>query len=164
MLACMQNLQRLILPAAAAVILTAAALISFARSEEQLVVLSAWARATPPGASVGAVYVTLENRSGADDALVGASTSAAGSVSIHETVEENGVATMRPLDAVTVPAGGALEMRPGGAHLMLMDLSKPLAEGETMPLTLTFEKAGDMAIEVTVTAIDAEAAPEDLPM
>jgi copper(I)-binding protein len=156
----MQNLQRFILPAAAAVILTAAALISFARSEERLAVVSAWARATPPGADVAAAYLTVENRGDTDDALIGASTAAAGSVTIHETVEENGVAAMRPLERMTIPAGDTLEMQPGGAHLMLMDLSVPLDEGETVPLTLTFEKEGEITIDVAVAAIDAEEAPQ----
>ena len=157
----MRRAQKIILPATVALVLTLAAFISFARSEEVtaggLAVISAWARATPPGADVGAAYVTIENRGDIDDRLLGVTTPAAAAVSMHETIEENGVATMRPLEDPAVPAGGRLEMRPGGVHLMLMDLAAPLAEGDSMPMTLTFEHAGELTVQANVAAIGAKA-------
>lgn len=159
----MRKPRRFILPAAIAVVLTAAAFFSFARSGEVtaggLAVISAWARATPPGVDIGAAYVTIENRGGADDRLVGATTPAAEMVSAHETAEEDGVATMRTLADASVPAGGKLEMRPGGTHLMLMGLSAPLVEGDSVPLTLTFEHAGERTVQLEIAAIGAEEPP-----
>src|SRR5687768_17652231 len=111
---------RLLLPAVAAVALTAVAAISMARGHDikvgGIVVESAWARATPPGATVGAAYVTLRN-GGADDRLLGAASPAAKTVAPHDTSEENGVAAMRPLGDLAVPAGGSLAMKPGATHL-----------------------------------------------
>lgn len=156
---------RFVLPAAAAaIVITAVAVISFARGAEaardDILVVEAWARATPPGASVGAAYVTLANRGGADDRLVSAATPAAQSVMVHESVEEDGIAKMRPLEIVTVPVAGTLEMRPGGVHIMLMGLSAPLKQGESFPLTLVFEKAGEMTVDVEITPIGAQGPTE----
>ncbi len=151
---------RIVLPAAAAVAFTAVAVISFARGGElnvgDLAFVSAWARATPPGVGVGAAYVAIENRGAADDRLVGAATPAARSVMLHETVEQDGIARMRPLDAVSLPAAGGVEMKPGGIHMMLMDLLGPLKEGETVPLTLSFETAGEVTVELTIAPIGAD--------
>ncbi|MBA3518367.1 MAG: copper chaperone PCu(A)C [Rhizobiales bacterium] len=154
---------RFFLPAATAMALTLAAAISYARSAETSagdLVVSAWARATPPGAQVAAAYVNVENRGGSADRLLAARSPAANSVSLHATVEENGVATMRPVDDPVIPAGGTLEMRPGGAHLMLTDLQAPLKEGETLSLTLSFETAGELTVEAAVAPVGA-AAPAD---
>jgi periplasmic copper chaperone A len=151
---------RLLLPAVAAVALTAVAAISMARGHDikagGIVVTSAWARATPPGATVGAAYVTLRNGGGADDRLLGAASPAAKSVAPHGTIEENGVAAMRPLGDLAVPAGGTLEMQPGATHLMLMGLAEPLQEGDSVPLTLVFEKAGAVTIPLEVAPIGAD--------
>jgi copper(I)-binding protein len=151
---------RLLLPAVTAIALTAAAAISMARSEDvrvgQIVVKAAWARATPPGASVGAAYVTLENSGSDDDRLISASSPAAKAVTAHEALEENGVATMRPIEAPAIPADATLEMRPGATHLMLMGLVAPLNEGDDLPLTLVFEKAGAVTIPLEVAPIGAD--------
>lgn len=155
---------RVVLPAVAAILITAVAVISFARGAEagldDILVVEAWARATPPGAAVGAAYVTLANRTGSDDCLVSAATPAAEKVMVHESIEEDGVAKMRPLEIVTVPASGTLEMHPGGTHMMLMGLSEPLKEGDILPLTLVFEKAGEMTVQVEVTPIGAHGPTE----
>ena len=156
---------RFLLPAAIAIGLTAAAAISLARSAElaaagDLAVTQAWARATPPGAEIGAAYVTIANQGGSDDRLIGAASPAASTVTLHATSEENGVATMRPVVRPAIPAGGALEMAPGGTHLMLVGLSGPLKEGESIPVTLRFERAGELTFDVPVTAIGASAPPE----
>jgi hypothetical protein len=149
---------RIVLPAVAAVAITAFAVISFARGAEPapgVVVLDAWARATPPGAKVGAAYVTLENQGDADDRLVSASSPVAQSVMLHETIVENGIAKMRPLDAVGIPAGKVVEMQPGGMHMMLMGLTAPLVEGETVPLTLVFDSGVTFTLDATVAPIGA---------
>lgn len=149
---------RIMVPAALALALTAAAVISIAQNSKvsaaQISVTEAWARATPPGASVGAVYVTIENRGGAADRIVSISSPAASSAMVHETVEENGVSTMREAD-VGIEAGGELRMKPGGAHIMLMGLNAPLKEGETVSVTLVFEKVGTLIVEARVGPLGA---------
>lgn len=156
----MSNSRRFLLPALTAIVLTLAAAISLARGAEvvagDLAVVAAWARATPPAAELGAIYVSIENRGNAEDRLMGASSPAARSTTLHESVEENGVALMRPLRAAAIPVGGVLEMKPGGAHIMLMGLLAPLKEGESVSLTLDFETAGSVAVSVPVLPIGSE--------
>jgi periplasmic copper chaperone A len=117
-------------------------------------VSDAWARATPPGVSVGAAYLTITGGA-ARDRLVGASTDRASMVQLHTVEESSGVAAMRQVDGVPVPAGKQVVLAPGGTHIMLMGLSKPLVAGETFPLRLRFENAGDQVVQVTVRAADA---------
>lgn len=115
------------------------------------VVSDAWARATPPGVDVGAAYLTITGGS-ASDRLVGASTDRAAMVHLHETGESDGVATMRPVDGVAVPAGKRVVLAPKGTHIMLMGLKRPLTAGETFPLALRFEAAGEQVVQVRVRA------------
>ncbi len=114
-------------------------------------VSGAWARATPPGVSVGAAYLTITGGS-ESDRLLGADTDRASMVQLHTVEESNGVAAMRQVDGVPVPAGGQVVLAPGGTHIMLMGLSKPLVAGETFPLQLRFENAGEQVVQVTVRA------------
>jgi copper(I)-binding protein len=114
-------------------------------------VTNAWARATAPGVDVGAVYMTIDGGATADR-LVAGSTTRASMVHLHTVEEEDGVAKMRGIDAVDVPAGKRVELAPKGTHVMLMGLGKPLAAGETFPLTLKFEKAGELTVDVAVRA------------
>jgi hypothetical protein len=110
----------------------------------------AWAR---PAQSAGttAVYLVLINSGENADRLLRASSPAAPSTEIHETVLMSGdVVHMQPVSAVEIPAGGRVELAPGGLHLMLVGLANPLAAGDRFPLTLTFENAGDLEIEVEV--------------
>jgi hypothetical protein len=104
----------------------------------------------PGGSGNGAVYVTVTNRGGSPDALVSAATDSATTVELHETVHEGGVMKMRPLPRFEVPAGGRLEMKPGGRHIMLLGLTRDLKPGDTVTVTVTFEKAGRMTVEVPV--------------
>jgi periplasmic copper chaperone A len=155
---------RFLVPAVLAVTLTVVAGIAMVRGEEPahgIEVVSAWARATPPGASVGAAYLTLRNRGSEDDRLLGVESAAAARIELHETVEEGGVAKMRPVKPPAILAGEALEMRPGGIHLMLMDLAAPLKEGMSVPLTLTLEVAGAISVEAEVAPLGADAAPSE---
>jgi hypothetical protein len=97
----------------------------------------------------GAVYVTIVNP-GAPDALLAAATSAAATVELHEVVQEGGVMKMRPLPRFEVPGGGRLEMKPGGYHIMLLGLTRDLKPGDTVNVTLTFDKAGRMTVDAPV--------------
>ncbi len=114
-----------------------------------------WTRATPPGAQVAAGYLEIRNAGAAPDRLVGASTSAAERVELHVTQREGEVMRMRQVQHFELPARERLTLRPGGAHLMIMGLKRPFAKGERVPLTLRFEKAGELRVELEVEALDA---------
>lgn len=110
-----------------------------------------WTRATAPTAKVGAGYMTIANRGGAPDRLVSASTEAAGRVEIHEMRMDGGVMRMRELaDGIPLPAGAEVALKPGGNHLMLMDLRAPLRQGASVPVVLVFERAGRVEVELKV--------------
>ena len=118
-----------------------------------------WARATPGGAKTGAIYLTLVNKGTVDDKLVSASTPAAGMAQLHQMSMDNGVMKMRPIAAIDVKPGGKTELKPGGLHIMLMELKGPLVEGKSVPLTLTFEKAGKVEVTATIEKAGAMAPP-----
>ncbi len=113
----------------------------------------AWARPSPKMAGAGAAYMILKNTGGEADTLIAGDTSAAEVVELHETlIDENGVMKMRPKEGgIKVPAGSSAELKPGGMHIMLIRLAKPLQTGDIIPLTLTFEKSGEMTIDVLVS-------------
>lgn len=119
----------------------------------------AWARATPPGAQAGAVYLTLHGGRTADR-LTGASTPRAAMAHLHSVVAAAGTMQMRAVDGIDVPAGATVRLAPNGLHLMLMGLDQALAAGERFPLTLHFAKGGDRTAEVEVRPA---AAPEPPP-
>jgi copper(I)-binding protein len=120
-----------------------------------------WARATPLGAKVGGGYLTILNPEAESDRLVAATADVAGRVEIHEMAVVDGVMRMRPLEnGVEVPAGGSVALKPGSYHLMLMDLTRPLKEGESFSGTLTFEKAGKIEVTFAVAPIGASETPE----
>ena len=118
---------------------------------QTVTVSAAWARATPPGMAVAAVYLTLVGGSEADR-LVGAATPRAAMAQIHVVSETEGMARMRPTAGVDVPAHTTVALAPQGTHIMLMDLPRPLVAGERFPLTLQFEQAGKIGVSVEVRA------------
>ncbi|EAU42539.1 hypothetical protein FP2506_06856 [Fulvimarina pelagi HTCC2506] len=121
-----------------------------------------WTRATPPNAPVGGAYMTLDNQGSAEDRLLGGSTPIAEDVQIHEMGMADGVMTMRELpDGLTVPGGEAVELEPGGYHIMLVGLKEPLKEEDRVPLTLRFEKAGEVEVELAVEAMGARSGTGD---
>ena len=129
--------------------LMAVAVAAYA-DEPAITITNAWARATPGGAKTGAAYLTITNRGGASDKLVSASTPVAGMTQLHTTIDDNGVMKMRPLKSLDVKPGGSATLKPGGMHLMLMDLKGPLKEGQSFPLALTFDRAGKIETNVMV--------------
>lgn len=119
-----------------------------------------WSRATPPTARTAAGYMTLGNTGDAADRLLGGSSSAAARVEVHEMSMTDGIMRMRQLpEGLEIPPGGSAALEPGGHHLMLIDLKKPLAAGERVPVTLSFEKAGTVEVELVVQPLGA-GAPE----
>jgi copper(I)-binding protein len=119
-----------------------------------VVVKDAFARASPTGAETGGAFATIVNNGQAADRLVSASSPAAKTVELHETVDENGVMKMvHHPEGWDIPASGTLELKPGGKHIMLIGLTAPLKAGEKIQMTLNFEKAGAQMIEVPVQAM-----------
>ncbi len=118
-------------------------------AENAIVVEQPWARAAATGNS--AAYLVIENRGTAPDRLVGVASPAARTAELHTSqVDAKGVASMRPLQAVELTPGGKAVLAPGGMHIMLMGLAQPLKDGQHFPLTLTFEKAGAVTVDVAV--------------
>ena len=113
-----------------------------------------WARATPPGTTVGAAYFDITN-SGAADTLVGVESPIAANAEVHVDYEEGGLMRMRPVPRLPVPAKGHVHLGSGGLHVMLMNLKQPLKEGEHFPLTLVFQNAGHILVDVQVRGIGA---------
>ena len=114
-----------------------------------------WARATPGGAKVGGAYLEIKAAAGTSDRLVAVKSPAAGAAELHNHIMEKGIARMRRVDAIAVPAGKSVVLKPGGYHLMLTDLKAPLKEGDLLKLTLVFEKAGEIEVEATVEPLGA---------
>ena len=106
--------------------------------------------AAKSGTGNGAVYATLVNAGAKADALVSASTDAARAAEVHETYQDGGMVMMRQVEQVAVPAGGKVELKPGGYHLMLFDLTRELRTGQSIPLVLTFRNAGKVSVTATV--------------
>jgi copper(I)-binding protein len=124
-----------------------------------LSVEGAWARTSPMIELAGAVFMTIRNGGPTDDALVAATSPAAAIVEIHETTERaSGEMTMALVTAVPVPSGGMAELKPGGYHVMLIDLVEPLDAGMTLELELTF--ASGATLHVSATVADGPPSPD----
>jgi periplasmic copper chaperone A len=121
-----------------------------------LVISSAWSRATPAGAAVAGGYLTISNKGTAAERLVSFTTDLAAQPEVHEMTNEGGVMKMRPLaKGLVIPAGATVKLEPGGYHLMLLQLKKPLTAGQRFKATLVFEKAGPVEVEFEVRAMGA---------
>ncbi len=116
-----------------------------------------FARATAPGAAVGGGYAAIVNGGASADRLVAASSPVSARMELHEMAMENNIMRMREVKGMDVPAGGRLELKPGGYHLMFMELKQPLKQGDKVPVTLTFEKAGEVKVEFAVEGMAAGA-------
>jgi copper(I)-binding protein len=132
------------------------------RAEEvkagDLVITQAWSRATPGGAKVAGGYLTIENKGSAADRLIGGAVDVAARVEVHEMSMKDGIMIMRQLDkGLAIEPGKTVKLAPGGYHLMLMDLKSPLRQGDKLPVTLEFEKAGKVKLSLDVQGIGAQA-------
>jgi copper(I)-binding protein len=112
----------------------------------------AYTRSTVPGQMAAGGFMKIENK-GAADQLVSASSPVAGEVQLHEMAMEGNVMKMRQVKDITVPAGGAVELKPGGLHLMFMNIKAPLTAGESVPVKLKFAKAGEVEVKMPVNAM-----------
>ena len=152
--------------AIAAVAMLWCSLVTPARAQEvragDLVITQAWTRATPGGAKIGGGYLTIENKGTARDRLIGGSADVAGKIEVHEMATNNGVMTMRPLEkGLSIEPGKTVKLAPGGYHLMMFDLKSPLKQGERLPVTLEFEKAGNVQVTLDVAGVGAQAPAND---
>ena len=148
-------MQKLILAMFGTASLVASIGTSFAQPKSDLEIEKPWARATAPGAAIGGGYLVIRNKGSAGDRLVGVSSPASARVEIHEMAMEKDVMRMREVKGVDVPAKKSVEFKPGGYHLMLVELKAPLKPGDKVPLTLRFEKAGEVKTELAVGAMAA---------
>jgi copper(I)-binding protein len=120
----------------------------------EVTVTDPWARATILANRPGAAYLTRE--SDTNDRLMAIETPAAGHVMIHRIeTDGSGVSRMVHLETLDLPPGKPVALAPGGMHLMLMDLAEKLEEGGTFPLTLRFEEAGEMTVEIPILGVAA---------
>jgi copper(I)-binding protein len=123
-----------------------------------LVITQAWSRATPGGAKVAGGYLTIENKGAAADRLIGGSVEVAARVEVHEMTMNNGVMTMRQLEGgLAIEPGKTVKLAPGGYHLMMQDLKGALKQGDKLPVTLQFEKAGKVQVTFDIQSVGAQA-------
>jgi copper(I)-binding protein len=122
-----------------------------------LVISQPWSRATPNGARVASGYLTIENTGTEPDRLVGGSADVAAKVELHTMVMSNGVMTMRPLESgLAIRPGEIVKLAPGGHHLMLLGLKSSLQQGDKVPITLEFEKAGKVTVALDLQGVGAQ--------
>lgn len=115
-----------------------------------LAIQKPWSRPTMEGMPMGVAYLVIENRGRSTDKLLGASTPAAEAVELHRTVVADGMASMRPVEAVDIAPGATIHIEPEGLHFMLVGLKQPLVAGAEYPLELSFERAGRVTVQVKV--------------
>ena len=121
-----------------------------------ILIQNLWTRATPNGAKVAAGFITITNKGTVADRLTGGSAAIAARVEVHEMAVTDGVMRMRELDkGLEIKPGETIELKPGGFHLMLMDINEPAVEGGKVAGTLVFEKAGTIEIFYHVREIGA---------
>lgn len=120
-----------------------------------------WSRATVAGIPNGAAYFVLENNGDTDERLLSGASPVADKVEIHTHIRDGEVMRMRQVDDVVIPAGETVALEPGGLHIMLMGLKEPLEEGKNFPMTLEFENAGTVEVEVVVQLITGGKAGHD---
>jgi copper(I)-binding protein len=116
---------------------------------------NAYTRATAPGQQVAGGFMKIENKGNVGDQLLSASSPAAGEVQLHEMAMDGNVMKMRQVKDIAVPAGGSVELKPGGYHLMFLNLKGPFAAGQTVPVKLKFAKAGEVEVKLPVNAAGA---------
>jgi copper(I)-binding protein len=115
-----------------------------------------WARATPKGAPVGGGYLSITNTGSEPDRLTGGSSPISKKFEVHQMSMDHGVMKMRPLgNGLEIPPGKTVTLSPGGLHLMFVDLNQPLKQGEKIPATLEFAKAGKVQVEFAVQGMGA---------
>jgi len=121
-----------------------------------LSLVNPWTRASGQGMQGGG-YLVIRNAGAEADRLLGAASPAATRVELHTHIRDGDVMRMRPVRDIVVPAGGAVELQPGGMHIMLVGLTRAIEVGQSIPITLRFERAGEVTVELAVQAAGARA-------
>lgn len=145
----LRSMRKLVLEILAATALTLGAILALTPGvlANDVMVKEAFARASAvPTAKAGTVYMILTNNSAKADRLLSITTAASDTAQVHESVEKDGIATMKPIAALEIPAGGTVELKPGGIHVMLTGLKAPLKKGDMIMLELEFEQAGTVEV------------------
>jgi len=141
-------------PLASATILLTASLLATPPAHAQhagdIHIDAPWIRASVPGQTNGAGYLVIDHHGKQNDRLLAVQSAAAERIELHTVVSENGMARMRKVDAIDIAAGQKTALAPGGFHVMFLKLAAPFKAGQTVPATLRFEQAGDIAIDFTV--------------
>lgn len=120
-----------------------------------VLVEDAWVRSAPRAGASSAAYARISNTGREADRLLSAWSDIAARVELHTHIMDGGIARMRQVDTIELPAGRSVDLRPGGLHVMFLDLLRPLAAGETVVVRLVFEKAGEIRLELPVAAATA---------
>lgn len=139
-------------------ILTIAAALVLAASSAfaaDLEISGAFMRASPSAANAGAGFLTIKNAGTQDDRLIAAEAGISKVVELHTHVKDGDIMRMRQVEFIAVPAGGTAELKPGGDHVMFITLHKQLTEGQSVPVTLVFEKAGRRTVDMPVLSVGA---------
>ncbi len=146
--------RRTLLAGLAALSLTATAALAHSYKAGEIEIGHPWSRAAPAGVT-GAGFMSFTNKGSTADRLIGARADIARTVEIHSNSMEGGVMRMRPVQAIDIAPGAEVKLAPGGYHLMLIGLKQALAQGQRVPLTLVFEKAGEVRVDLAVEAAGA---------
>tara|TARA_B110000503_G_scaffold142784_1_gene240904 strand:+ start:174 stop:665 length:492 start_codon:yes stop_codon:yes gene_type:complete len=125
----------------------------YAQSTAEPSVSGAWIRASAPMQVNGAGYAAIQNKSAKADRLLSASVDVAERVEFHTIITENGVAQMRQVTGIDIPAGNTVNLAPGGFHVMFVKLKQPFVQGKIVPIKFTFEQAGDVMVNFEVKPI-----------
>ncbi len=122
-------------------------------SQPKIIVKDPWVREVPPVSKMSAGFLTIINTGTVADRLLGVSCDASESAEIHSMTQDNGIMRMRKVDSLKIEPGKKVELRPGGLHIMLINLKRPLKEGDKVKITLTFEKSGAITVKATVRSM-----------
>jgi periplasmic copper chaperone A len=125
-------------------------------------IMKPWTRATAPTATVGGGFMGLMNMGKSDDALIAVKAGISEKVELHSHTMDGGVMKMREVPRIEVPAGKTVELKPGSFHVMFINLKAPLKQGEKIPLTLVFEKGGEVKVDMLVDAMGAKGSKNDM--
>jgi len=135
----------------------ASASASGAGSESaRIVVEKQWARASIGTSRPSVAYMTIGNNGKTAAVLIDVATPAAARAEVHESNTVNGIASMQPAGPITIPAGGSVRLRPGGLHMMLIGLNRPLQKGDILPIALHFKSGATITVEVPILSIRAK--------
>ncbi len=112
----------------------------------EIIIKDPWIRAVPPSSKNTALFMTIVNKSDKQDTLISVKTDIAKMVMIHKTVEENGIMKMKHVDSLPIPPHSEVKLKPGGLHIMIMGLKRPIKEGEKIKINLFFKNSGNIEI------------------